>query len=244
MLNLLLFLTVYLLKSNVLLFLCGSEAWGMILIMCLVMIDGRRRNVSEYWIFICKTSPSPIFPQFNVTAPGWGNPAVYRGDPVQNPVAFLIRNTRRMDFFFSKKPFWDGQMHELLILTESRIYLISVFVAAVEVTILSVTEGFTFCLCFATHEYMLTSTSCAYTVRVCVGGHTCMPEYVYARVSIKTEDSIYLKSIYVFFKCVFLIYEVQDIAAICVELGASVRSVDACYFLMGLILLSHCCQML
>jgi len=41
----------------------------------------------------------------------------------------------------------------------------------------------------------------------------------------------------------FLIYEVQEIAAICVEFGASVKSVDACDF-PSVLLLSHCCQML
>lgn len=113
------------------------------------------------------------------------------------PGDLLIRSTRRMDFLrvFSKKPFgrtnaWVCHPHREVNIS------ISVFVAAVEVTTkcsmqlmyqqhpsdMCRREGVTFCLCFATHEYMLTSTRVR--IRVCSWTYMCARVCVCSRLYI------------------------------------------------------------
>lgn len=93
----------------------------------------------------------------------------------------------RMDFsVYFLRSLLDGLMHEFVILTERWIYLslclllqwkwpLNVQCNSI-LLISSPREGVTFCLCFATHEYMLTSTR----VRIRV----CSWTYMYARICV------------------------------------------------------------
>lgn len=125
----------------------------------------------------------------DATAPGRGNLEAYvrLGTAPGN----FLRSTWRMDFsVYFIEAFSDGLMHEFVILTERWIYLslclllqwrwpLNVQCNSI-LSISSPRMGVTFCLCFATHEYMLTSTR----VRIRVREHTCMQEYVYAHIYI------------------------------------------------------------
>lgn len=151
----------------------------MILIMCLVMIDmsgtrpallssellrtGHRRNVPR----VLNLHMQNRFPQWLM------------GDSVQ------YRVTSSSEWYFLRS-LLDGLMHEFVILTERWIYLslcsllqwkwpLNVQCSSI-LLISSPREGVTFCLCFATHEYMLTSTR----VRIRV----CSWTYMYARICV------------------------------------------------------------
>lgn len=152
----------------------------------------------------------------------------------------------RMDFsVYFLRSLLDGLMHEFVILTERWIYLslclllqwkwpLNVQRSSI-LSISSPREGVTFCLCFATHEYMLTSTRAR--IRVCSW------TYVYARICVCSR--LYKLKIQYIWKHMFslsvfsYLWGARNRCYLC-----WIQSICWRFFCSSFVRSSHCCQML